>query len=205
VRSPERTARFRDRVEHRKDLAGAFLAQRAPQPACRSFEREREALLSDRLQQVVHCRNLERTDRVFVVCRDENHGRHPVCPNSVNDGEAVNARHLDVEQDEVRLRVANGGDRFAAIPSLRDRLDAGVPAEEQLQPVTRQRLVVHHENLQPHHSSSDRDVRSGSVMVTRTPRSFIGSTESRASSPYNRARRFVVFVRPIPGCAERAG
>ncbi len=194
----EPLGRVRDRVEHGPHLSGVLLLRHSAQPAGGTVERQGEALLRDRFEQVVHRRNLEGPDGVLVVRRDEDHRGHALCPDGVDHREAIDARHLHVEQHEIRLPVLNQRDRLAPVSRRQHGLDARLMIEQQLHAVPRQRLVVHHEDRQRHGSSSGPAVWTGSVMITRTPRFGAGSTTRRASPPYSRARRFLVFVRPIP-------
>ena len=92
----------------------------------------------------------------------------------------------------------NEGDRLSSVSRFRDGFDLRLTAEQPLQPLARERLVVHDENPQSHRPSSGATVRIGNVMVTRTPRPAACSTTRRALSPYSRARRVLVFVSPIP-------
>ena len=116
----------------------------------------RKALLGDRLEQIVERGDLERADRILVVRGHEDHRRHALRSDRVDDREAVHPRHLHVEQHQVRRLLANDGDRLASVARFRYGLDAGLTAEQQLQPLARERLVVHDENLQSHVDSSPR-------------------------------------------------
>ena len=69
----------------------------------------------DRLEQIVDGRHLERPDRILVVRGDEDHRRHALCSNSVDDPEAVGPRHLHVEEHQVRLLLADEGDRLPSV------------------------------------------------------------------------------------------
>src|SRR6185312_8240554 len=137
-------------------------------------------------------------DRVLVVRGHEDHRRHALCSNGVDDGKAVGAWHLHVEKHQIRFLLANEGDGLSPISGIRNGTNLRLAAEQQLQPLTRKGLVIHHENFQLHGSASGGTIRIGSVIVTRTPRFSACSTVSFAWSPYKRARRFFVFVRPIP-------
>ena len=163
-----------------------------------ALERERKAILRDRLEQIVDRGDLERPDRILVVRGHEDHRWHPLCSNGLDDRKAVGSRHLHVEEHQVRLLLANEGDRLSSVSRFRDGFDLRLTAEQPLQPLARERLVVHDENPQSHRPSSGATVRIGNVIVTRTPRPAACSTTRRALSPYSRARRVLVFVSPIP-------
>ncbi len=66
-----------------------------------------QALVGEGLEQVVDGGDLERVERELVVGRHEDDGRHRVRADLLQHLEAVHARHLHVEEDEVRpLRAA---------------------------------------------------------------------------------------------------
>jgi hypothetical protein len=64
--------------------------------------------------------HLERTNRAMVVRSHDDHAGHPVGANRLDHREAVHPRHLDVEQDQVRLLVANRGDGFSPVARFAD-------------------------------------------------------------------------------------
>src|SRR6478672_7099460 len=162
------------------------------------LERDGESLLRDGLEQIVERGDLECSDGVLVVSGHEDHRRHALCSNGVDDREAVGSRHLHVEKHQVRSLLPNQDDRFSPVSGFRNGSHLRLAAEQQLQPLTGKRLVIHYENFQLHGSPSGGTVRIGNVIVTCTPRVTAGSTVRRALSPYSRARRFFVFVSPIP-------
>ena len=57
--------------------------------------------------------------------------------------EAVEAGHLDVEQDQIRLLLGDGLDGLEAVAALADDLDVGLVLESVAHPLARERLVVH--------------------------------------------------------------
>ncbi len=60
-----------------------------------------EALVDERLQQVVEGVGVECLDRIAVEGRDENDHRHAGLRNAAQHLETVDARHLDVEEHQV--------------------------------------------------------------------------------------------------------
>ena len=91
----------------------------------RAAERLAEAIAVERLQQIVERAHLERPERVLVVSRDEDdHAASSRRRSPLNDLEAVGAGHLDVEEDEIGLKLLDGGDGFEAVAALAEELDA---------------------------------------------------------------------------------
>ena len=87
--------------------AGAQRGDRRPggrRPVARPLERRGEPLVRERLQQVVDRVDLERPQGELVVRRDED-DRHAAA-EQLEHLEAVELRHLDVEEQQVRLQLA---------------------------------------------------------------------------------------------------
>ncbi len=66
------------------------------------------------------------------------------------DGKAVEAGHLDVEEDEVGLVGLDRADRLAAVGGGGDDLDIVMRLQPQLQALGRQRLVVDEDGADGH-------------------------------------------------------
>jgi hypothetical protein len=58
--------------------------------------------------------SLERLDRVFAVRGHEDHRWHTVRAHRLEDLEGVQARHLDVEEHQIRRQLADRRHRFGA-------------------------------------------------------------------------------------------
>ena len=138
-------------------------------------------------RQVVDRGDLECANRVLIVGGHEDERRHVLRADRLHDPEAVHAGHLDVEQHQVRFLVANQRDRLAAVARLGHGLDLRLTAEQQLQPVARERLVVDHHGAD-HDGASPRvagpaqsgdDRASG---LTREPGSAAGCSTNGISS-----------------------
>ena len=109
-------------------------------PGTRAVERFGEALGAERLQQVVDRVHLERADRVTVVGGDEDDG--DVAADELEHVEPVELRHLDVEQQQVRLQLGRGLHGLEAVGALGDDLDVGMRGQPLAKNAARQRLVV---------------------------------------------------------------
>ena len=98
------------------------------QSRARPRNRLLKALAAERLQQVVEGVDLEGLQRVLVVGRHEDRQRHGVAERG-DDLEAVEIRHLQIEQHQVRHVAANGRDGFGAGAARGHDIDIGLVAQ----------------------------------------------------------------------------
>ncbi len=105
-------------------------------------ERALEPLVHQRLQQVVERVRVEGVDRVAVEGGHEYDHRHAGLRDAAQHLESVDARHLDVEEHEVRRVRGDRVDRLAPVRALRDDLEVVESAQAELEPAPRERLVV---------------------------------------------------------------
>ena len=105
-------------------------------------ERRGEPRIVDGLENVVDGACLEGLHGEAVVGRHEHDHRQLVRLQFGQDVETGESRHLDVQEYQVGLELADGLQRFAAIAALPDDLDVVGDAQPQLQAAARQRLVV---------------------------------------------------------------
>ena len=99
--------------------AGEFLVSRL----ARTLDGLAKPVVIDGLQEVVECVRFERLERKFIVGGDENDDRHIAARQSPQDLEAVDARHLHVEEHNVRRCRPHCVDGFAAVPAFTADLD----------------------------------------------------------------------------------
>ena len=93
--------------------------RRLQQLPARMVEGFAEALLVDRLQQVVERMHLEGAHGVTVVGGDKNGQRQSaLLLQRLHYAEAVDFGHLDVEEDQVWLLALDSGDGRAAVTAL---------------------------------------------------------------------------------------
>ena len=118
----------------------------APLPFARPRERLGQPLVRERLEQVVDRVHLERPQRELVVRRDEDH-RH-VAAHQLEHLEAVELRHLHVEQQDVGARVAQRLDRLESVRALRQHDDVAHRLERLPQRQPRRLLVVDDHDVQ---------------------------------------------------------
>ena len=105
-------------------------------------ERRGEPRFVDRLQHVVDGARLEGLHGEAVVRGDEHDHRQFVRLQLREHVEAGKPGHLDVEEHQVRLLLADGGQCLAAVAALADDLDVVGDAQPQLQAAPRQRLII---------------------------------------------------------------
>src|SRR4030095_11313769 len=75
-----------------------------------------ESFGAERLQQIVDCVDVEGADRVLVVGRNEDDVR--LASDQIEPFESVQARHLDIQQQKIRLQVGDRFDSLETIPAL---------------------------------------------------------------------------------------
>jgi hypothetical protein len=85
--------------------------------------------------------HLERAQRVLIVRRDE-HDRDVVA-DELEHFEAIELRHLDVEEQQVGTEIRDRFDRLESVRALRDDLDARHAGEVFAHHGPRQILIVH--------------------------------------------------------------
>ena len=96
----------------------------------RAAEGSREAVLVERLQDVVECMRLERLHRELVVCGHEDHDGRCIGAERFEDAEAVALGDVDVQEEQLRLRVMDHLHGRITVPGFRDDLDVGLFRQE---------------------------------------------------------------------------
>ncbi len=111
----------------------------------------------ERLEQVIDGVHVEGADRVLVVGGGEDDERQVIEAAMVDevleDGEAVEARHLDVEEDDVGLVLFDELDGFNAVGAFGEDFDVADGLEQVLQLFAGQLLIVDDESR---HRCADR-------------------------------------------------
>ena len=120
------------------------------QPLADPVQRRRQPVLLDRLHQIVDRLRLERAQGMLVIGGDEHEQRRLDLHHPGNDRKSVEARHLDVEEDEVGLVGLDRADRLAAVGGGGDDLHVVMRLEAQAKPLGRQRLVVDEDGANGH-------------------------------------------------------
>ena len=102
-------------VAERVDLADQLVLDRL----------EVEADVQGRLRDEVDRAELERAERVLVVAAtaDHHHRRRSVRHHETQEREAVHARHLEVERDQVGLQLEGPAQRLLAVAGDADHFD----------------------------------------------------------------------------------
>jgi hypothetical protein len=100
-------------------------------------------------QQVVHRVHHERAQGVLVVRGAEDHDRRPrLTGDQLQHLEAIELRHLHVEEHQVGPLLGDRLHRLEAVRGLPDHLDALVGAEVLAQQRARRGFVVHEQDAQ---------------------------------------------------------
>src|SRR5690606_6837218 len=205
------------------ELRGGRGAQLADQPSGHRRGQHRLASMSgaDRLgelgtrgvlQQVARCAGLHRPDDVGVgVVRgqDEDRGVGISLENQLRGFGAVDARHAQVHEHDVRAQPAGHGHRLVAVAGLADDFDVVFGGEHARQPGADDRMVVHQEQAQCCHGHPDYGFRSaaalggsGNVARTVVPAPGALTTSSTPPACSTRAR---MPCRPYPSPATSFG
>ena len=96
----------------------------------RALDRLTKPRAIDRLQQIVDGVHLERLNRVLVVGGDERDEREPILPDQTDDAQAVDFRHLQIEQREIRPLLFDQRDRLRAVLRLADDFHVVTPLQQ---------------------------------------------------------------------------
>src|SRR5687768_13361159 len=125
--------RLRNQSLNRRMLPRAY-------PGARAIERFREALAAERLQEIVDRVHVESANGEAVEGRDENDGNVPA--DQFEDVEAVQLRHLHVEQQQIGLTLHHRLHGLEAVGAFRDDLDVGVRRQQLAKNGARELFVV---------------------------------------------------------------
>jgi hypothetical protein len=91
--------------------------------------------------------HVERAQCVAIVGRHEHDGRHRVRADQLEQREAVDFGHLDVEEQDVGTQPCDERDRIGTA-GLADDVDVGVVREQRFDVRSRERFVVDDEYLE---------------------------------------------------------
>ena len=114
-----------------------------------AIERALETLGGKRFEQIVGRLRVEGAHGVLIVGGDEDHGRLGV--DQLEHLEAIELRHLDVEENKVGRKFVDGLDGFEAVAALGRDFDFGMGGKEFAKIAARQFFVVD-ENRAPRHA-----------------------------------------------------
>jgi hypothetical protein len=112
------------------------------------------------LEQVVQSVGFEGLDGMLVVGGDEDDERDGRC-QAADDTEAVQAGHLDVEEDQVWVETLDGVECGLSVLGFADDLDVGFVGEEGADAFATEGFVVDEERADLHGSGSVGDSDSG--------------------------------------------
>jgi hypothetical protein len=86
--------------------------------------------------------DVERLERVCVIGSHEDDRRHVLGADLLDDAEAVEAGHLDVEEDEVGRELADCRDGLGAVCGFADDFDVRSALESNADTTSSERLVI---------------------------------------------------------------
>ena len=153
-----------------------------------------EALVGERLEQVVERVNFEGAQRVLVVRGDEDDDRRAV--EQLQHFEAVELRHLDVEQEEVGIVLGDCLHRFESVRALGDDLAVLIRGQEFAQQLARRQFVV---------DDYGADHRGNSITTRNCPSASAACSMARPSeTALSRPRAFSMPM-PSPRASARSG
>ena len=121
---------------------GRLPRHRPREPRPHLSQRLAESFAPHRLEQIVERVHLERLERIFVVGGHEHDRRRRL--EQLQNLEAVQLGHLDVEQDQVRGQLADPFHRFEAVGAVGHDLDVRLLRQVLAQQRARRLFVVHH-------------------------------------------------------------
>jgi hypothetical protein len=98
--------------------------------------------------------DLERPEGVLVVGGDEDDRRRMAFTQCGDDLEAIEMRHLNVQQYHVGSVLPDGLDCFLSIGACRHYLGIGLRLKEAYQPLPPDRLVIRDHYPESHRASS---------------------------------------------------
>ena len=101
--------------------------------------------------------HLEGAQGELIVGRHENDGGHGPSVELFQHIEAVQLRHLHVQENQVGFVSADGGERVAPVGALAKDFDVRLLVQQLSDPFPRQRFVVHNQrsDFRRHHTSAE--------------------------------------------------
>jgi len=100
------------------------------------------SLRINRLGEIVERVDLKGANRIMIVRGDKDGDRHFCRPSLLDDFKAPAPRHLDIEKEQIDLRVFQGSENFPAIAAFRDNLDFLVVGQQKAEPFPGKQLVI---------------------------------------------------------------
>lgn len=115
-------------------------------------------------QEVIERASLKRVDRVLVERRDENHDRQRTRHKTLHDTEAIDAWHLDIEQEQVGTELLYRAKRRRTVSAFAYDLDARMLAQQTAKPLPGEWFVINDKR-----ANFDHLERKGIITSTVTP------------------------------------
>src|SRR6266550_2818629 len=175
----------------------------------RAAERLLEPLVVERLDQVIDRGEIESRDGV-IVRRREDDRRHVVGADLSYDFQPSLPGHLDVEEHDIGLQLADRGDRRESVVGSAHDLDVVFVRQQILEPLAREPLVIGDQNAKGlgfSHSPSRRTsavvrrsarLSNGISIRAMVPPPGLSRNVRLCAPPYSCSRRWRMFLSPTP-------
>ena len=131
-----------------------------------------ETLAPHRLQQIIDGVDIERFSRVALIGGDEDDQRFPLLPQGPDYGEAIQFRHLQIQQDDVRFELQDSRQGFCAGGSFAGDFERRHGLDVLAQNVSRDWFIIGDQNPQPETSmarAAEPAIDAGMEKDTRDP------------------------------------
>ncbi len=139
---------FAQRADQLRDARITPAGRPARQLRPRAIDGPGKAIGVKRLEQIIQRVHLEGAQRVLIERRHEHHHRRRVRVELLQHREAVAARHLHVEKENVGPHAAHGGDRLGAALAAGHHLAIALRAQQRFHPRPGQGLVIGNHNAE---------------------------------------------------------
>src|SRR5262249_17076392 len=101
------------------------------------------------LQQVIERIYFKRAQRIlFIRCYEDDAREHRTIQR-FQDLEAVHARHLNIQKNEIRMMPPYFGNSRLPVTAFCNNLDFRLPLEKTNQPAERKRLIFNYDHFHP--------------------------------------------------------
>ena len=113
---------------------------------------------SDRQRGAFHGMDLEGFERKLIVSRNKNHCGHLVARNFREHLEAIEFRHLHVEEDKVGCGAPNGRHGRSAIAAFAEQFEVGLLFQETTKALARQRFIIDDQDTGFHNCGKETEI-----------------------------------------------
>ena len=108
----------------------------------RAIERFFETLAIKRLKEVIDGMNFESLERESVMGRHKNDSGHMTVFDLIQNAEAIQFGHLDIEEEQFGLLFDNGLDGSGAVIALTNEFDIRLLLEQSADALASERFII---------------------------------------------------------------